>query len=380
MEPKNSSLKAALKKTAKRVLTEHQQGNLVSLLQLGRHRELREELHRRLAAPDGGAGRIFLCFTPTHGNVGDQAIALAEADFLAEHFPGRPVIEVPDLLIVGDFGALRRHISPRDLLLIHGGGFLGSLWPHGELCTQKILAALPEQPTIILPQSVYFDAGEKGDHLLKKAQAVYRRTGDLTLCARERSSYDFARQHLLGGSFTRCLLVPDLVLSLRRLPARPRPEGGLCCCLRTDMEKTSPAGLGPRLQALARECGREFFSADMVEDHSILPAERAAAVEEKFLQLGRAELVVTDRLHCMIFCALMGIPCIALDNRSHKVHGVWMQWLSGREGIFPARTQQEALEQARRWLAAPEPAAPLDPGALDEAFAPLREAIAARLK
>ena len=41
---------------------------------------------------------------------------------------------------------------------------------------------------------------------------------------------------------------------------------------------------------------------------------------------------------------------------------------------------QEALEQARRWLAAPEPAAPLDPGALDEAFAPLREAIAARLK
>ena len=53
MEPKNSSLKAALKKTAKRVLTEHQQGNLVSLLQLGRHRELREELHR----PPGRPGR-----------------------------------------------------------------------------------------------------------------------------------------------------------------------------------------------------------------------------------------------------------------------------------------------------------------------------------
>ena len=66
-------------------------------------------------------------------------------------------------------------ISPQALAVARQNGEALGLadrvtWVESDMC-----AALPEQPTIILPQSVYFDAGEKGDHLLKKAQAVYRR-------------------------------------------------------------------------------------------------------------------------------------------------------------------------------------------------------------
>ena len=39
------------------------------------------------------------------------------------------------------------------------------------------------------------------------------------------------------------------------------------------------------------------------------------------------KLVVTDRLHCMIFCAVTGTPCIAFDNSNKKISGVYKMWL-----------------------------------------------------
>ena len=59
-----------------------------------------------------------------------------------------------------------------------------------------------------------------------------------------------------------------------------------------------------------------------------VPAEvREFEVERKFDEFRRARLVITDRLHGMIFAAITGTPCIALNNSSGKVEGVWSLWL-----------------------------------------------------
>lgn len=39
-----------------------------------------------------------------------------------------------------------------------------------------------------------------------------------------------------------------------------------------------------------------------------------------------AQLVITDRLHAMIFAAITETPCIAMDNKSKKVKGVY-EWI-----------------------------------------------------
>ena len=56
------------------------------------------------------------------------------------------------------------------------------------------------------------------------------------------------------------------------------------------------------------------------------PAQREAALREKWTQLAGAALVITDRLHGMIFSALTETPCIALDSKSPKLRGCY-EWM-----------------------------------------------------
>jgi pyruvyl transferase EpsI len=50
---------------------------------------------------------------------------------------------------------------------------------------------------------------------------------------------------------------------------------------------------------------------------------------EDFWDLLRTrKVVVTDRLHCMIFCAITQTPCVVLPNSNHKIKGTYETWLS----------------------------------------------------
>ncbi|WP_304309931.1 polysaccharide pyruvyl transferase family protein [Bifidobacterium tibiigranuli] len=55
--------------------------------------------------------------------------------------------------------------------------------------------------------------------------------------------------------------------------------------------------------------------------------DREALVINKIREFQCAELIITDRLHGMVFAALAGTPCIAFNNTDHKVQGVY-EWLS----------------------------------------------------
>ncbi len=58
----------------------------------------------------------------------------------------------------------------------------------------------------------------------------------------------------------------------------------------------------------------------------ILSAERDAFVREKMIEFSRSELVITDRLHAMLFSAVTGTPCILLDSKSTKIRGCY-EWV-----------------------------------------------------
>lgn len=73
--------------------------------------------------------------------------------------------------------------------------------------------------------------------------------------------------------------------------------------------------------------------ADMCIDHNVLPENRLAELEKQFETFRRAELVITDRLHGMIFAAITGTPCAVFFSMSHKVKGIYDWCLSGVEYI-----------------------------------------------
>lgn len=72
--------------------------------------------------------------------------------------------------------------------------------------------------------------------------------------------------------------------------------------------------------------------------------EREELLEEKWQEFRNSELVVTDRLHGVIFAAITSTPCIVIDNYNHKVKGVY-QWLKKFEFIKYCKDMKEITSQ-----------------------------------
>lgn len=51
-------------------------------------------------------------------------------------------------------------------------------------------------------------------------------------------------------------------------------------------------------------------------------------MDAKIREFSNYELLITDRLHGVIFSMLAGIPCIALENSNYKIKGLIETWLS----------------------------------------------------
>lgn len=58
-----------------------------------------------------------------------------------------------------------------------------------------------------------------------------------------------------------------------------------------------------------------------------------------------AKLVITDRLHGMIFCYLTNTPCLVFQNNNHKVRETY-EWIKGNKNItLVEEFSQEKIEK-----------------------------------
>ena len=102
---------------------------------------------------------------------------------------------------------------------------------------------------------------------------------------------------------------------------------GCILCLRSDHERTMDDTQREVVISQAKELfGERISYRDMIADGNILPERRDAALSAQFDAFKQAELVITDRLHGMVFCAITGTPCIVLNSKSHKVRGCY-EWI-----------------------------------------------------
>ena len=72
-------------------------------------------------------------------------------------------------------------------------------------------------------------------------------------------------------------------------------------------------------------------------------------VKEKIQEFLGSKLVITDRLHGMIFAAITETPCIALSNYNHKVIGTY-DWISYLPYISFADSIDDAIELIPKML------------------------------
>lgn len=287
--------------------------------------------------------RIFLLGTPMHGNLGDHAIAMAERCFFLEHCDAYGFVEIlmPDLR--DHFTAFMKLVQKDDVLVISGGGWLGDLWLHNEEMVRKIIQSFPENTIVILPQTIYYKQDEQSEREIASSRAIYNAHPALYLCLRDERSFAFAKEKLMDLHSQRVFLLPDMALYLKRAEEKKRTQTCLLC-LRKDREKVLEDEDAIRLYTYLLQKEYALEETTTVYLHTIPYAQRKASVEQKLDEYGRARFVITDRLHSMIFCWLTKTPCIAFDNLTKKVGGVYEKWMQGFKGIHVVHTLDECID------------------------------------
>jgi len=268
---------------------------------------------------------VFLVMTPEHNNLGDHAIALAETIFLKKH--GINYIEITGREL--NEMKLKKSLSVMNgyPILITGGGNLGTLWMNVEMMEREIITQNPRSDIFILPNTIFYEDSDWGRSEFEKSIKLYNRHKNLYLYAREKNSFE-----IMQKAFQNVKLIPDMVLSLDQCGEK-KERNGCLLCLRKDCERTRT----DRQEQIIRQQASELFgdavsNTDMVVEGKVLAAQRQEALNTKFNQFSGAELVITDRLHGMIFCAITGTPCIVIDSKSPKIRGCY-EWIQNLDYI-----------------------------------------------
>lgn len=264
---------------------------------------------------------------PTHTNIGDSAIVVAEKKFLEECGYDR-IIEITSQEYVSNRKCIRRLLPKSAIIFLPGGGNMGSLWPIEEERRCQIIEDFKEHSITVFPQTIFYGESKEDLALKEDSVRIYNSAIHMTIVAREKVSYDIMRT-----LYPKCkiLLTPDIVLSLGHQSFH-QCRNGILICFRNDKEKkVSSTKLEQLFRALKR-AGYYLSVTDTIANGQITEMDRAGIVQRKMRQISSSRLLITDRLHGMVFAAITGTPCIVFENSYHKVSGTY-EWLKDLEYI-----------------------------------------------
>ena len=112
-----------------------------------------------------------------------------------------------------------------------------------------------------------------------------------------------------------------------------RPRKGALLCMRADHEKKLS---NDEQKMIYDKCDKLFDGVVSYTDTNVpwfvTKDKRRATVNSKLDEFRGAEMVVTDRLHGMVFAALTGSPCVALGNLNGKIKGTYA-WIKNCDYI-----------------------------------------------
>lgn len=274
--------------------------------------------------------KCILIGSPIHGNLGDSLIAIESLNLL-KSISDRQVIDVPEYFY--EIFCDKMVINPQDDIFVCGGGWMGNLY-EDELVIEDILKRYPNNRITILPQTIYFS--KNGIYSSKgQLKNIIKNVKKLRICLRDQSSYDFCIKYL-GLNEKNCFLLPDIaLLKLQKIEEKNNNSKNIIFSIRKDKEKICSE---EQLEEIKKHFLKNGYNcvnnSTYINKKVISIKSREKKVEKKIKEFANSELVITDRLHSMIFALIAGKKCIALDNVTHKVSGVYNLWLKNIPGLW----------------------------------------------
>ncbi len=286
--------------------------------------------------------KIILFGVPTHENIGDAAIVIAEEKFIKDNFKDDEYIRVLDTETDKEIERIKNIINENDIILLHGGGNLGDEYIICEERRRKVIQSFPNNKIILMPQSIYFNDTEYGRTELEKTKELYEKHKNLHLIAREKTSFDIMKKEFKNVDI---ILTPDIVMYLNK--TKDEERNGAVLAMRRDIEKILTEEQFEKINEAVSKCYEDKIITDThLGDIQIYCDIREKTVEDKLNEFRHAKLVVTDRLHGMIFAAITSTPCIVLGNYNHKIESSY-DWLKGQGYIKFVKNVDEIEEKIK---------------------------------
>lgn len=271
--------------------------------------------------PNTEKNKLYLIGTPDHDNLGDYAILLSTKQFLQYLVPLYEIIEISEKSYWKLCDSLSKIITKEDIVILQGGGNLGDQYKYIEKIRRDAIKRFRNK-IFMFPQTIYFENTKKGYHELKKTQKIYSNNKKLVLMARERISYQIMKEEFPS---LEVFLLPDIVLRYRFDKELLNREG-ILLCLRSDFEGKLSYDDKKYITNICRDYTLDISLTDTSIRQTIKSESREDYLSNKLNQFSASSLVITDRLHGMVFAALTETPCIVLGNYNHKIFGVY-QWI-----------------------------------------------------
>ncbi|RUS42659.1 polysaccharide pyruvyl transferase family protein [Cohnella sp. AR92] len=295
--------------------------------------ELKQRLKQILDVIPPGSDVYYLDY-PVHGNGGDLLIMKGTEAFFRDYRirvrARYSALDFPDGLSI-----------PRDsILVLHGGGNFGDLYPVHQKLREKVVADYPEHRIVMLPQTIFY----KDVREFEKTADILNKHSDVHLFVRDTISLELAKDKF---SNCRVYLSPDMAHQLWPIRSKAEPGKELLRFLRTDIEKTADQDRlekggetgdcldWPTLYSRTEQKSIRLFSDVMRMGKGKLPMGQIWSkytdrlVKKAVVRFGHYRAVQTSRLHGHILSCLMDKPNVLIDNAYGKNASYYRTWTQG---------------------------------------------------
>ena len=320
-------------------------------LKLNRLRKLHGQFHewiikcdikyaRSLIFPLGR--KIYVIGTPLYSNLGDSAITIAQKQLLCDcGYTRKSIVEVTQSEYWMHRNVIRKLVERNALVCLVGGGNMGDEWFLEEKFRRQVIRDFPKNKIVIFPQTIHYSDSEKGVQEKENSVKIYNRHNQLTLVAREKKSFEVMKQLYPENQI---LFTPDIVLYLEgeALGIKEQKREGIMLCLRDDAERNITDEEKNKIVEVIKQKDYKYRVTDMYAEGPVTKENRKNLVIKKMKEFASAELVITDRLHGMVFSVITGTPCIVMSNYNHKVSGTY-DWIKFLGYVRWADTVDEAI-------------------------------------
>ena len=274
-----------------------------------------------------GYAECALVGFPDSSNVGDSAIWMGELAWLRD-----AGVRVAYRCHERDYDAnILAQRSPNGLILLHGGGNLGDLWPRLQRLREKVIQDFPQRSIVQLPQTIHF--GDRG--ALEQARAVFDDHPDLTIMVRDTTSFDFARREFR----CRTELCPDMAFYLGALSSGRVKDVDVLWLRRTDLEAVPESHDLQRVEVGGDQPGQVYGAAAGVGEHP--RQQRRAGIDPVCRRFVAQTSAGGSRGHCDVHQAGAAVRAVRPSRRSRQRR---------RLPRLGARQLDERRLRRRRWV------------------------------